>query len=499
MNVVDLVRYWGAWRPDHPALIFGDLVQSWGEMDARSDALARGLAAQGVGHGDRVGALMMNRPELTHLALATLKLGAICVPLNFRLTPTEMTPLLLDADCKVVVVDGALTHLVEPAAQQLPFTIFALDSTDVRPYADLVVEAGPVPSVPIADDDGAFICYTSGTTGVQKGALLTHRGVLYPGQTKLLAEGLSWRDRMLVAIPLVYTGGMVSCFIQVVTCGGGTLVLEADFDPDRYLATIERHRVTALSTVPVIWERLANSPEFTTRDISSLVSAVVGGAPVRLDLLEAFRERDIDLIQAYGLTEAGGLTALIRREDAINHIGFAGKPLIGTQIRIGDEQGHTVPTGEVGEILVKGPHVMREYWRKPEATAETIVDGWLHSGDLGLQDADGYLKVVDRTKDMLISGGINVYPGGDRESAGRHRRRHRSGGDRRARPPLGRDTDGRDPRHPRRRRHRGRHRDDRPARPGRLQASQVRRAVDRSAAPHLLGQAGQAGPAPAVQ
>ena len=312
MNLVDLVRYWGAWRPEHPALIFGDQVQSWREVDARSDALARGLAAQGVGHGDRVGALMMNRPELAHLALATLKLGAICVPLNFRLTPTELTPLLADSDCRVVVVDAGLAHLIEPASGQLPFRTFALDSTDHRPFSDLVVDSGPMPSVPIADDDGAFICYTSGTTGTQKGALLTHRSVIYPGQAKVLAEGLTWRDRMLVAVPLVYTGAMVSCFMQFVVYAGGTLVLEADFDPDRYLETIEHHRVSALTTVPVIWERMATSPDFAKRDISSLISAAVGGAPVRLDLLETFRERGVDLIQAYGMTESSGLAATIR-------------------------------------------------------------------------------------------------------------------------------------------------------------------------------------------
>ena len=222
---------------------------------------------------------MMNRPELAHLALATLKLGAICVPLNFRLTPTELTPLLADSDCRVVVVDAGLAHLIEPASGQLPFRTFALDSTDHRPFSDLVVDSGPMPSVPIADDDGAFICYTSGTTGTQKGALLTHRSVIYPGQAKVLAEGLTWRDRMLVAVPLVYTGAMVSCFMQFVVYAGGTLVLEADFDPDRYLETIERHRVSALTTVPVIWERMATSPDFAKRDISSLISAAVGGAP----------------------------------------------------------------------------------------------------------------------------------------------------------------------------------------------------------------------------
>ena len=410
MNLVDLVRYWGRWRPDHPALIFGDETESWRQLDAASDAVARGLAAQGVRQGDRVGLLMGNRPEIAHLALGTLKLGAICVPLNFRLTPTELVPLVEDCGCRLVVTEAAFAPLLEIAAKSADFAIVALDSDDHLPYELLVVEAGAPPDVAIDLDDPAFICYTSGTTGVQKGAVLTHRSVLHPAQAKALAEGLTWRDRMLVAVPMVFTGAMISCFMQVAVYLGATLVLEADFNPDRYLEVIERHRVTAWTSVPVIWERVALSPGFATRDLSSLVSANVGGAPVRLDLIETFKERGIPLIQVYGMTESSGLAATIRPEDAVHRIGFAGLPIAGTQIRIGAEDGTTLPAGEIGEILIRGPHVMRGYWNRPEATAATIVDGWLASGDRGLQDEEGFLKVVDRTKDMLISGGINVYP-----------------------------------------------------------------------------------------
>jgi acyl-CoA synthetase (AMP-forming)/AMP-acid ligase II len=409
VNLVDLIRYWGAWRPAHTALIFADQEQSWGELDHISDALARGLAAQGVGKGDRVGLLTMNRPELVHLTFAVLKLGAICVPLNYRLTATELRSLLEDADCRVVIAESGLLSLLEPSAD-LGFQLFAIDGGDARRYQDLLVDSGQRPVEAIGGADAAFICYTSGTTGVQKGALLTHASTIHPGQAKVVAEGLTWRDRMLVAVPLVYTGAMVSCLMQFVVYAGGTLVLEADFDPDRYLSVIERHRVSALTTVPVVWERLTQSSDFATRDITSLVSAAAGGAPVRLDLLETYRSKGITLIQSYGLTEASGLVTTMNPDQAVDYPGYAGRPILGTEVRIGDEEGETVPPGEIGEILVKGPHVMREYWRKPEATAETIVEGWLHSGDMGLQDEHGFVKVVDRTKDMLISGGLNVYP-----------------------------------------------------------------------------------------
>lgn len=188
------------------------------------------------------------------------------------------------------------------------------------------------------------------------------------------------------------------------------MVLESDFNVDRYLDVIQRHRVTAMTTVPVIWERLLRSPEIDSADLSHVISAAVGGAPVSLSLIEAYRARGVALIQSYGLTEASGLVATIHSEDAMRHIGWASRAIAGTKIRIGDEQGNTLPFGETGEIMVKGPHVMREYWRKPDVTAETIVDGWLRTGDVGMMNEDGFLKLVDRSKDMLISGGINVYP-----------------------------------------------------------------------------------------
>ncbi|MFV0643352.1 MAG: AMP-binding protein [Sphingomonadaceae bacterium] len=258
--------------------------------------------------------------------------------------------------------------------------------------------------------DPGFICYTSGTTGRQKGALLTHGSALYPGYAKNVAEGLTWRDSIMVAVPFVFTGAVISCFIQFAVAAGGTMVLETDFNIERYLDTIQRHNVSAATTVPVIWERLMRSPGFAKANLSSMISAAAGGAPVNLDIIEAYRAKGISIIQAYGLTEASGLVATMHSEDAISHIGWAGRAIAGTEIRIGDSDCKTLPLGEVGEILVRGPHIMREYWRKPDITAETIVDGWLRSGDLGMMDEDGFVKIMDRSKDMLISGGINVYP-----------------------------------------------------------------------------------------
>jgi len=410
VNINDLVRYWGRTRPEHEAIVFGDTVQTWADVDAISDAYARGLAARGVRKGDRVGILMRNRPMVAHLMLATVKLGAISVPLNFRLLGTELAPMLQDASPKVVVAEGALAHLLEPARESLDFEIYATESDDL-PSADLLLQTeGAKPLVDVDEDDPAFICYTSGTTGVQKGALLTHRSILSVGQAAAITHGISWRDRVMAAAPLVYTGSGISVFMQLVVYPGATLVLLDDFDPELGLDILEKHQITATTMVPVIWERMTQLPGFNDRKLAEFKFAGAGGAPVSLDLLETWRARDIPLTQVYGLTEVSGLASTMRYEDARSRPGFAGLPLVGTEIRIGDAKGETVAAGEVGEILVRGPHVMRGYWNRPQETAETIKDGWLWTGDLGLQDEQGFLKLVDRSKDLVISGGLNIYP-----------------------------------------------------------------------------------------
>jgi acyl-CoA synthetase (AMP-forming)/AMP-acid ligase II len=410
VNINDLIRYWGRTRPEHPAIIFGERTQTWGELDAVSDALARGLARRGVGKGDRVGILMKNRLEVAWTMLATVKLGAISVPLNFRLLARELLPMSEDSAPRVVVTEADLAGLLEPAHSALGFDIFATDTSDLPAFETLLAERGPAPTVELADEDPAFICYTSGTTGMQKGAVLTHRSILSVGQSAAITHGLSWRDRVLAAAPLVYTGSGISVFMQFVVYPGATMVLLRDFDAELGLDAIIKHQVTACTMVPVIWERIAQLPAFTDQRLANFTFAGAGGAPVQQELLQVFRAHGIPLTQVYGLTEASGLAATMRYEDALSRPGFAGLPLVGTRIRIGGPHGATLPASEVGEIMVAGPHVMHSYWNRSEETAATIEDGWLRTGDLGLQDEDGFLKLVDRRKDLVISGGLNVYP-----------------------------------------------------------------------------------------
>ena len=409
MNLPALVRYWAKTRPSQQAIVFGDSSQTWAELNAMTDALARGLAARGVGKGDRVGVMMLNRPELAHVIIATMKLGAISVPLNFRLIGAELAPLLVDSAPRVVIVENELAELLEAGARETPFEIFAIGGSEHRHYATLL-DPGPAPEVDIIPDDPALICYTSGTTGVQKGALITHRNAITPGLAQVIGHGIAAGDRVMCSAPLVYTGSVLSVFAQLVIVPGATMVLLREFDPEIALDTFERERITAACTVPVIWERMTQLPEFGRRNLAAFTFAGAGGAPVSLDLLDFYSDRGVPLTQVYGLTEASGMVSTLRYEDARPRPGFAGLALAAPTVRIATADGRFSAAGDVGEILVHGEHVMRGYWNKPVATAETLVGGWLRTGDLGLQDEAGFLKVVDRQKDLLISGGLNVYP-----------------------------------------------------------------------------------------
>jgi acyl-CoA synthetase (AMP-forming)/AMP-acid ligase II len=413
MNLAEFGRRWAHVRPDHVAVRCLGRDLSYAELDRSTDALARGLAAAGVRAGDRVGVLLLNGLELPEIVIATLKLGAISVPLNVMLTSAELAPIVIDSGCKVVITEADLLANLHDAREKTAVPVFSIDTVedpDVRPVDQLRIDGGPWAIAEVDSDFPAFICYTSGTTGIQKGAVLTHSSIPPSAIAKAIGEGLTFHDRMLVPVALVYTGAMISCFMQVTYFLGATLVLERNAHADHLLEVIERERITVMTGVPVVYERMASSPEFEQRDISSLRSVTAGGAPVSLDLLHAFQRKGIPMLQSYGMTECSGLGAILDFRDAVDHIGFAGLPVLGTRIAIMDTDGEQLPAGTVGEICMKGPHVMAGYWNRPDLTAETIIDGWLHSGDLGFLDEDGFLKIVDRKKDMLISGGHNVYP-----------------------------------------------------------------------------------------
>jgi fatty-acyl-CoA synthase len=400
VNLAAIGRYWRRTRPDDLALRLGDRTFTWRTLDERTDALAHGLMATGVGIGDRIGVLLTNRPEYCELVIAACKLGAIVVPLNVRFTAAEVAFVVSDADCRVVVSEAALAAAVAPLTGDR--LVLMADELDAHH------RAGPAVLADVVDEHPAFICYTSGTTGDPKGAVLTHGSWNVASQGWAQALGLGTADRVLLPFPLAFTGGMAVFLFTY--WAGGRLVLEPAFDADRTFDLFEQERITGLFAVPVIHQTIVDHPRFAAADLSSWRIASAGGAPVPESLLRAVQARGIPMLQGYSLTEVSAAATVLPAHDALRKIGSAGLPVVHAEVRVVGEDDQPVPVGEVGEIVVHGPQVMQGYWGNPQATAEALRGGWLHTGDLGRLDEEGYLYVVDRAKDMLISGGLNVYP-----------------------------------------------------------------------------------------
>jgi fatty-acyl-CoA synthase len=403
MNLADIGRHWARWQPDEIALRFEDRSISWRDLDQRTDHLAAGFRDLGVRRGDRVAVLMLNRPEWIETALAVLKLGAVTVPLNVRFTPPEIAYVIANAGASVVVTEEALAAGTATAAAADPsLRVVLAEQLDDHRAATRVEE------VETRADDPAFICYTSGTTGDPKGAVLTHGSWNAASQGWAQAIQLTTADRVYLPFPLAFAGGLA---VHLFTYwAGARLVLDRAFDPGRTLDLFEREGLTALLAVPVIIQSVVDHPRFAEADLSTWRVACSGGASVPPSLLRQVQARGIPMLQGYSLTEASAAATMLPGHDATRKIGSAGLAIPHGKIAVVHEDDRPCPPGVVGEITVQGPQVMAGYWNNPVASADTLRGGWLHTGDLGYLDDEGYLYVVDRAKDMLISGGLNVYP-----------------------------------------------------------------------------------------
>jgi fatty-acyl-CoA synthase len=391
---------WAASAPDACAIRWDGADITWRQLEHGVASAANALADMGVGRGDRVGCLMTNCPEFLLAVFATVRLGALFVPLNTRLAAPELAYIAEDAGVSVLVTEASFDAVVTAAGLDAPRMM-----REHWPTGD----GRPSPESPTTWDDDAFICYTSGTTGRPKGAVLTHRGVFFTSIDQVLAHGISHADRMYAPLPLCFTGGLVNVAMTMAHTGG-TLVLEAQFEPGRALRQIEQERITLFFAVPYLFDTMRQHSEWEQRDLTSMRVAKTGGAPVPEALLEAYAERGMLLTQGFGLTEGGGLSLNLSEHDVRRKLGSAGLPVFYGDAEIADDAGNSVPAGTVGELCVRGPQVMRAYWNNPVATADALRDGWLHTGDLAVRDEEGYFTIVDRKKDMVITGGLNVYP-----------------------------------------------------------------------------------------
>jgi fatty-acyl-CoA synthase len=396
----------GRWLDDRarntPARVAIDAIGAlvtYEELHARSRRMAAALAARGVLHGDRVATLTPNSPDHVALLFACARLGLALQPLNWRLLAPEIRYQLDDAEPALLVVDPVHAALADEAGGTMPRVTFAeLDAP------------GDVPDVDVHDDDPLLLAYTSGTTGKPKGAVLTHRNCFWTNLSFDRTSGIGDDDVVLQVLPQFHAGGW-NVQPLLAWWKGATVVLEPSFDPARALRLIESKRVTTMMGVPATYLFMAEQPEFGTRDLSSLRLAVVGGAPMPESLLETWQARGVGIVQGYGLTEAAPNVLCLQQEDSARKLGFAGKPYPHVDVALRDpDSGELVAGAATGELVVRGPNVFAGYWRDAEATAAAFADGWLLTGDLAERDDEGYYRIVGRLKDLVISGGENVYP-----------------------------------------------------------------------------------------
>jgi O-succinylbenzoate-CoA ligase len=389
---------------------------TYAELDARCNRTANALVAIGVRKGDRVGLLMMNSVEFLESFFAIAKIGAICVPLNWRLVPDELAFILKDSGTSVLVYGeefaGNVADLQARGAETdvREWVCLGRERADfARDYEALQRKASDAePEIVACDDDDLYIMYTSGTTGLPKGAVHTHETALWASVTICQTADVRYRDRYLVALPLFHVGALTPITGNVHR--GVTNVVVRAFDPGQTWELIEGEKITVMLAVPAMLNFMLQVPQKDSADFSSLRWCMSGAAPVPVSLIEAYADLGIEVHQVYGLTETCGPACLISPEDALAKAGSTGKAFFHTDVRVTNDKGKDVTPGEVGEVLIAGRHIMKSYWNRPEATAETIRDGWLHSGDLATIDKEGFVYIQDRKKDMIISGGENVYP-----------------------------------------------------------------------------------------
>ncbi len=365
--------------------------------------------------GDRVAILASNCVEYLDLWFACGKLGAILQTLNWRLTPAELSELLDDGTPRVLVYDSEFADPVN-ALRARARSVQHFVALDARAKQDDVAftpreqySDAPPPSVEIEWNDPWMICYTGGTTGLPKGAILTHRAVTANSVNTVMSWGLAPDDVTILNAPLFHTGGLNVFTAPLVHIGGASIVCRG-FDADQVFDLIRDAGVTLFFGVPTMFLALQAHPRWAEADFSKLKLVISGGAPCPLPVFEKFWARGVDFKTGYGLTEAGPNTFWLPREDVRRKPGSVGVPLFHIDTKIVNNEGEECGADQVGELLVRGPHVCGGYWNKPEETAKAFRDGWLHTGDLARRDEEGYYYIVGRSKDMLITGGENIYP-----------------------------------------------------------------------------------------
>ncbi len=410
----DWITHFGRRTPDKVAAV--DIGSgrrfTYAQFDDRISRLATHLReGLGIARGDRVAVLALNTTDTLEVQFACGRIGAVFLPLNTRLTVPELHYIVGDAAPRLVIHDSDLAETALEVAR-LCKVAATLRLGPSGSYETAIAGAQPLERAEVVTlDDVSTLMYTSGTTGQPKGAIITH-GMTFWNCVNLGGPAfISPATVFLTVLPLFHTGGL-NCYTNPVLHSGGTVMIMRTFDPGLALQLISDPAVgiNSFFGVPSIYQFMAQHPSFATADFSRLVIGGVGGAPMPVPLLKVWEERGVALQQGYGMTETSPAVLSLDREDARRKAGSSGKPVLHTEVRIVTPNGSEAKVGELGELWVRGPNITPGYWNRPDANASSFTDGWLHTGDAARIDEDGFYYIVDRWKDMYISGGENVYP-----------------------------------------------------------------------------------------
>jgi len=410
---------------EHPDAIFAELGTrklSYREARAEVNRLAHGLLAAGLGVGDRFAVLSKNSIEMALLYYAGSKVGAVPVPLNFRLAPPEWSYIIRDSGARVLFAQAPLATALEPVREELADVkhFVALDgaAAGYDTLASFVADRPTTaPDVDVRSDADVYQMYTSGTTGRPKGAVLTHAAVMAQLHQGMLGFGTQTGDRALIVAPLYHAAAAVTTFVTVQAAG--TLYIQEDFAPAEVVRALSEERIAVAMLVPAMIQFcLVAVPDVAERRYDDLRLVIYGASPIAEQTLrQAIDVFGCDFLQGYGMTETTAASTYLFPADHRRALAgesklllSAGRPLLGSEVRIVDENDAPVPNGTIGEVVIRGPQLMRGYWNLPEASEKALAGGWMHTGDAGILDDEGYLYIQDRVKDMIVSGGENVYP-----------------------------------------------------------------------------------------
>lgn len=400
--------------PERAITVFEGKATTYSQMETQARTLAAGLYKRGVRSGQVVGLLSYNCPEFLETVFAANYLGAIVMPMNWRLAAPEVRYILEHSEAKAVVCDEALVELADDATKDLESKLLKVCiAPDARgdwiTIADLRSGSAEIGRFRVEADDTQRLMYTSGTTGRPKGVMITHANLAWKNLAHLVEFGFNSDDVGLACGPLYHVGALDLTTTTLIAAGATTIVHRA-FDAAAVVDEIEQSRVTTVWLAPAMVNAIMALPDIESRDLSSVRVIINGGEKMPIPLIERIQRTfpSAWFADAYGLTETVSGDTFLDRDNLITKLGSVGRPCVYLELEVWDERGQPVAAGERGEIVLRGPKVFKGYWRDPEATDRSFAGGWFHTGDIGVVDVDGYLFIVDRLKDMIVSGGENI-------------------------------------------------------------------------------------------